>query len=66
MGCDRVDDNCSLSKLYCAIQMNDTVTAIGLISKTKHVNAQSTERNKVGWTMLHWAAFHGNEEVRRF
>ena len=54
------------AECYNAVQMNDTVTVLGFIGDdafpTSNVN-YVTETNEMGWTMLHWTAFHGNEQV---
>lgn len=56
------------TEAYNAVQTNNTVTALGFIgngiSPTSIIN-NITEMNGMGWTMLHWATFHGNEEVRQ-
>lgn len=48
--------------LYNAIQLNESETALQLIEldvSTKYVD----HSNKSKWTMLHWAAYHGNEQI---
>ena len=53
--------------LYVAIQNNDKKKALEILSDGDHYsNEYVAKNNKHNWTMLHWAAFHGNEEVRIF
>ena len=57
------DDKHESCKLYHAIENNDTFLALRMLDERsvscEYVNPTNTSK----WTMLHWAAYHGNETV---
>ena len=50
-------------QLYLAIQNNDTDKAIAILKETTPTNDAEEDTSTQGWTMLQWAAYHGNEKV---
>lgn len=48
-------------RLYNAIEKNDTEVSLELLTARNISCTYIHPSNTAGWTMLHWASFHGNE-----
>jgi len=51
-------------KLCQAIEDNDTELALDMLERENISCEYIDSTNNSSWTMLHWAAYHGNEKVR--
>ena len=57
------DDNSENCKFYHAIENNSTFIALQILDKGSVSCEFIDPTNTSQWTMLHWAAYHGNETV---